>query len=161
MTYIGYCGDDCELFPRYIATQSNDVEQLKQAAILWKIVGLSDHLVPPEEMICNGCASLEKCHYNNIRECNRDKEISSCGKCTEYPCDKLIWFLIQPVPMPDSEKKNAMQKIIKVCMMHFSPKKKDWMPSMSNILQRLKIEFNLTPVCLVAMITRYAGKTGG
>ena len=89
MTYIGYCGDDCELCPRYIATKRNDVEKLKQTAILWKKVGLTDHLVSPEEMICNGCASLESCHYNNIRECNRDKEISNCGKCREYPCDKI------------------------------------------------------------------------
>ena len=89
MAYIGYCGDDCELCPRYIATKSNDREKLKEAAILWKKVGLKDQIVTPEEMICNGCASLEKCHYNDIRECAEDKEIGNCGKCNEYPCVKI------------------------------------------------------------------------
>lgn len=89
MAYIGYCGDDCEQCPRYIATKSNDVEKLKEAAILWEKVGLNDQVVPPEEMVCNGCASLEHCHYNDIRECISGKNISNCGKCKDYPCDKI------------------------------------------------------------------------
>jgi hypothetical protein len=89
MAYIGYCGDDCEQCPRYIATKSNDRDKLKEAAILWKKVGLNDQIVTPEKMICNGCASLEKCHYNDIRKCVKDKEISNCGKCKVYPCDKI------------------------------------------------------------------------
>ncbi len=89
MAYIGYCGDDCELCPRYIATKSNDVEKLKEAAILWEKVGLHDCIFPPEKMICNGCTSLEQCHYQNIRECAMDKEISSCGECPGYPCDQI------------------------------------------------------------------------
>lgn len=89
MAYIGYCGDDCELCPRYIATKSNDVEKLKEAAILWEKAGFHNSIVTPEEMICNGCASLEHCHYNDIRECARGKEISNCGKCNEYPCEKI------------------------------------------------------------------------
>jgi len=89
MAYIGYCGDDCELCPRYIATQSNDVEKLKEAAVLWKKAGLHDQIVPPEKMICNGCAALEQCHYNDIRECAKDKKISNCGKCNDYPCEKI------------------------------------------------------------------------
>lgn len=89
MPNIGYCGDDCDLCPRFIATKSNDREKLKEAAILWKKVGLNVQIVTPEEMICNGCASLEKCHYNDIRDCAREKEISNCGKCNAYPCDKI------------------------------------------------------------------------
>jgi uncharacterized protein DUF3795 len=89
MSYIGYCGDNCELCPRYIATKSNDREKLQEAAILWKKVGLNDQIVTPEEMICNGCATLDNCHYSDIRECVRDKEISNCGKCIDYPCDKI------------------------------------------------------------------------
>jgi hypothetical protein len=89
MAYIGYCGDNCELCPRYIATKSKDVEQLKEAAILWAKVGLHDGVFHPKKMVCNGCASFEHCVSNNIRECARDKGISSCGKCTEYPCDQI------------------------------------------------------------------------
>jgi hypothetical protein len=80
MAETGYCGDDCELCPRYIATKSKNREKLKEAAILWKKVGLKDHTATPEEMICSGCASLETCHYNDICECARDKDIDNCGK---------------------------------------------------------------------------------
>ena len=89
MAYIGYCGDDCEQCPRYIATKSGDRGKLKEAAELWQKVGLNDKIVTPEEMICHGCASLEKCHYNDIRECAKNKKIDNCGKCIEYPCEKI------------------------------------------------------------------------
>jgi hypothetical protein len=89
MAYIGYCGDDCELCPRYIATKSNDIKKMKETAILWEKVGFRDHIVSPEEMICKGCASLEQCHYRDVRECAEDKEISNCGNCNDYPCDKI------------------------------------------------------------------------
>ena len=89
MAYIGYCGDDCEQCPRYIATKSNDREKLKEAAVLWRKVGLRENIAKPEEMICHGCASLETCHYNDIRECGKAKQIDNCGKCMEYPCNKI------------------------------------------------------------------------
>ena len=68
MAYIGYCGDDCEQCPRYIATKSNDRRQLNEAAVLWQKVGLRENFATPEEMVCHGCASLEKCHYNDKGE---------------------------------------------------------------------------------------------
>lgn len=89
MAEIGYCGDDCELCPRYIATKSGDRGKLEKAAVLWQNVGLTDKLATPEEMICHGCASLEKCHYNDIRNCAKDKMIDNCGECIEYPCEKI------------------------------------------------------------------------
>lgn len=89
MANIGYCGDNCELCPRFIGTKNNDVEKLKEAAILWAKVGLHDGIFPPKKMVCNGCATFKECHSNNIRECARGKGISSCGKCWEYPCDQI------------------------------------------------------------------------
>jgi hypothetical protein len=89
MTLVGYCGDDCEWCPRYVATRDNDVEGLKRAALLWARVGMNESLVPAEEMICNGCASLEQCHYDDVRECARGRGISNCGRCDEYPCDRI------------------------------------------------------------------------
>jgi len=89
MSYIGYCGDDCQLCPRYIATKNNDVKKLKEAAALWKKVGFFYQINSSEEMICYGCASSEGCHYDNIRECTRERKISNCGKCDTYPCDNI------------------------------------------------------------------------
>lgn len=89
MPYIVYCGDDCELCPRYNATQNNEIEQLKEAAILWEKIGLHESIFPPNKMLCNGWFSLDYCHYNDIRECAKAKDVSNCGECIKYPCDKI------------------------------------------------------------------------
>jgi hypothetical protein len=89
MAYIAYCGDDCESCPRYMATKSNDVRGLEAAAILWQKAGYHDRLVPPEEMICHGCHSLEQCYYGELCECARGRGIGNCGECTEFPCDRI------------------------------------------------------------------------
>lgn len=89
MKIIGFCGDNCSACPRYIATQSGDEEQLKKAAEMWKIVGWRETTVPPNEMICHGCASVEWCRYENIRKCAVKKGIVNCGLCEDYPCKKI------------------------------------------------------------------------
>lgn len=33
MAYIGYCGDDCEQCPRYIATKRGERGKMKEAAV--------------------------------------------------------------------------------------------------------------------------------
>ncbi len=89
MAEIGYCGDNCECCPRYIATKSGDRGKLKAVAVLWKKVGLTDTIAPAKEMVCHGCALLETCHYNDIRLCARNRDIGNCGQCSEYACDKI------------------------------------------------------------------------
>jgi hypothetical protein len=89
MGNIGYCGDDCESCPRYIATKDNDFVKLQAVAVLWKNIGLYDDLVSPKKMVCDGCESIETCHYNDIRECARGAKISNCGQCDDYPCDRI------------------------------------------------------------------------
>lgn len=89
MLKLAFCGDDCNLCPRYIATQSGDVEQLKEAASMWKKAGWRDGIVPPEEMVCYGCILVKWCRYNDIRKCAEDKGIDNCGKCDDYPCKKM------------------------------------------------------------------------
>jgi hypothetical protein len=89
MLKMGYCGDICEICPRYMATQSGDEKQLREAAVLWKIVGWRDEKESFEELTCNGCESLEICELD-IRDCVLNKSIENCGQCTEYPCARLL-----------------------------------------------------------------------
>ena len=89
MEKLGVCGDDCSICPRYIATQQGDAETLRQAADLWKRAGWRDEVGSPKEMICSGCASVKWCRYDDIRDCAQTKEISNCGECDMYPCDKI------------------------------------------------------------------------
>jgi hypothetical protein len=91
MLKLAYCGDDCNLCPRYIATQSGSEEQLKKIAVLWKTLGWRETVLPPEEMVCHGCTSvkLKLCKYSIIRECAQDKGLENCGKCRNYPCSEI------------------------------------------------------------------------
>jgi len=85
---LGSCGDDCNYCPRYIATRSGDIEQLKKLAALWKMAGWQDTIVSPEEMVCRGCSSINRCTLG-IRECAIGKGVDNCGNCDDYPCEKI------------------------------------------------------------------------
>ena len=69
---LAYCGDDCSICPRYVATLSGSKDQLKKAAELSKKVGWSLEKTAPEEFICHGCQDIESCEYN-VKECCIEK----------------------------------------------------------------------------------------
>jgi hypothetical protein len=86
---IGYCGDDCNYCPRYLATQSGNEERLKEVAAMWRMIGWRDSLEPAEKLTCHGCASMKTCGLG-IKECAIEKGVENCGQCSEYPCRKLL-----------------------------------------------------------------------
>ena len=85
----GYCGDNCNYCPRYLATQSGDEELLKEVAVMWRMIGWRNTIEPPKKIACHGCATVKICGLG-IKDCVIEKGIDSCGKCLEYPCEKLI-----------------------------------------------------------------------
>lgn len=89
MLKIGLCGDDCNYCPRYLATKSGNEERLKDVARVWQIIGWRDTTEPPEKLMCQGCASLKTCGLG-IKECVIEKDADSCGKCPDYPCERLL-----------------------------------------------------------------------
>jgi hypothetical protein len=89
MQYLGVCGDDCSLCPRYMATQSNDIEQLKKVASLWYRAGFRDSLVSAEEMACHGCQSAKTCAFGDLKNCAKKRNIHNCGECPDYPCSMI------------------------------------------------------------------------
>ena len=88
MPEIGYCGDDCNLCPRYRATQSGDTERLKEIAAIWQMLGWRHTQEPPEKYLCHGCETIGVCGLG-VKDCAVAKGIDSCGKCADYPCKKL------------------------------------------------------------------------
>ena len=84
----GYCGDDCNYCPRYLATQSGNKERFAEVAAMWRIIGWRDTEEPPDKLACHGCTSVKICGLG-IRECVIAKGIDNCGECAEYPCEKL------------------------------------------------------------------------
>ncbi len=89
MLNLGLCGDDCNYCPRYLATVSSDEERLKEVAIMWQMIGWRNSVCSPEDMLCQGCASVKTCGLG-IKECVIENGIDNCGKCGDYPCEKLV-----------------------------------------------------------------------
>ena len=90
MTLIGFCGDNCGLCPRYIATKRGDNQDLEKVRDLWVKVGWRDKDTSSEEVACSDCTRVKSCRYDNVRICAKDKGITNCGKCIDYPCQEII-----------------------------------------------------------------------
>ena len=88
MGRLAFCGDDCNLCPRYTATQSGDLKQLHMLAEVWYRVGWRDAIMLPEEMVCHVCSTQNLCRHG-IRECASETGVENCGQCRNYPCDRL------------------------------------------------------------------------
>jgi len=85
----GICGLYCGTCPSYLAWQKNDVEQLARRA---RYEG-----VPVEEVRCDGCLSdrvLPSCTVCNagFRQCAREKKVTWCFECNDFPCQRLRDF---------------------------------------------------------------------
>jgi hypothetical protein len=93
---LGFCGDDCDVCQRYIATKSGDKEELRKVAVLWHKIGYRDRIVPPEELICHGCSSWydrverPECAFRAVQKCGLEKGVENCGKCENYACEKVM-----------------------------------------------------------------------
>ena len=85
---MGYCGDNCDACPRYIATVSRSKEKLIEAMNLSKKVGWNLEKNDPELFKCKGCQDIESCEYG-VKECCVEKNIENCGQCKSYPCHTI------------------------------------------------------------------------
>lgn len=88
---ITLCGDDCLHCPRYNAKTE---EELSAAAELWYRMGWRESIVSCEEIRCEGCSSHKSCTYG-ISECVRERSVSKCNECNEFPCEKISKMLLR------------------------------------------------------------------
>ena len=86
---LGYCGDDCESCPRYIATKDRNKNELERLSTIWKKVGWQDETVSAEDFACSGCSPVNSCLYR-IAKCASERRIDNCGQCVKYPCPKVL-----------------------------------------------------------------------
>ena len=83
---VGICGIYCGTCPYYLAHRKNDTAEL---ARLSEEAGL-----PVEEIRCDGCLSDKlyapcvECKYG-FRQCARDKGVTWCFQCQDFPCQRL------------------------------------------------------------------------
>ena len=85
---ISICGDVCSECPRYIATETDDLLELRKIAELWFRLGFRARILDPGDLKCSGCSKDKSCSYN-INRCEHLGNNSNCGECDHFPCDKL------------------------------------------------------------------------
>ena len=89
---VGYCGIVCSDCPVLVATQKNDdAERRRIAEVFTKQYGKE---YKPEDINCDGCLSsgpriFSYCNVCEIRKCGKEKSLSNCASCVDYPCEKL------------------------------------------------------------------------
>jgi len=83
---LGICGVYCGACTTYRAYNDNDQELFDLEIKMG---------MPPDEIICRGCRSelVNKwCSRCKFRKCIRDKRVTNCFECKQFPCKKLIDF---------------------------------------------------------------------
>ena len=87
---LSYCGINCGECPAYLATQRNDVEEIKKISKEWSSGAMK---FTPEEIYCDGCCKdsrhfswVDKC---DIKMCCTGKKLENCAYCDDYICDLL------------------------------------------------------------------------
>lgn len=93
-TIIAACGLVCSRCDAYRATRENDLNKLELVAADWRKRYQTDE-IKAENVRCNGCMTEggPKCGHCDsmcgIRKCAREKGLSTCAQCAEFPCGIL------------------------------------------------------------------------
>jgi len=89
---IAYCGIECSKCNNYIATQSENKEELKTVAERLSKIYCTE--VKPEYVICDGCRGGSRKSYFcenlcKIHKCCTERKYYSCMECAEFMCNEL------------------------------------------------------------------------
>lgn len=83
---LGICGVYCGACSTYRAYNDND-----EAIFYW----VAKMGIPPDQIFCKGCGSdlvNEWCCNCKFRKCTKDKGVTYCFECDDFPCQMLIDF---------------------------------------------------------------------
>jgi hypothetical protein len=97
--YVSYCGIICQGCPVYWATrEKNPEKRRKMRAEIARICSEQYEVRVDSEEVndCDGCKADKRlfsgCVKCEIRDCARQKALSNCAHCSDYPCEKLTVF---------------------------------------------------------------------
>ena len=91
--FIAYCGLDCESCEARLATVNNDNELRIKVANEWSEMNNAE--ITPEMIVCSGCRiqGVKFAYCDSmcpIRKCAREKQVETCGACSEMKaCEKV------------------------------------------------------------------------
>ena len=88
---VGCCGIVCSECPVFVASRKSDAERRRVAEIFSRQYGREYRA---EEINCDGCVGdgsriFSYCLVCEIRKCGKEKGVSNCGVCVDYPCERL------------------------------------------------------------------------
>ena len=87
-TLAGACGLYCGACPIYRMYKDRDTERLEQAA-------REVFHCQPDDIRCEGCRGPLDCHWSpkcRFLACTRERSVTFCYECTDFPCDDLSTF---------------------------------------------------------------------
>lgn len=93
-TIIAACGLVCSRCDSFRATRENSAEKLELVAADWQKRYNCDE-ISAQNIRCNGCMTEggPKCGHCEsgcqVRACAREKNLSNCGECGDFPCAAL------------------------------------------------------------------------
>lgn len=98
---LGYCGLNCEKCDAYLATVNDDQALREKTAKLW--AELNNAPILPEYINCEGCRmNGEKTAFCDslcgIRKCALNKDVSTCGDCSELETCPTVGALLENNP---------------------------------------------------------------
>ena len=84
---MSMCGFNCATCIIYIETKNNDLDEIR------RLMYNADESETIETLGCLGCSDKNNknkfCNMCLIRKCAIQKDLDSCGKCDNFPCNKL------------------------------------------------------------------------
>jgi hypothetical protein len=91
---VAVCGLYCGACPMYLATQSNDEQQL---LTLLKRFSSGQLKLGMEDILCDGCLGNGRvasfCRSCAIRECPTNKpDVTRCSDCSDFECPRITDF---------------------------------------------------------------------
>jgi len=111
---LSKCGFRCDLCLAYGPNIETHPENRKILSDGWHTY--FGFRIPPEDIFCAGCSSEGEPTLDKecpVRPCATSREVTHCGICDEYICDKLTQRLItfdeiqakfsQPIPEADRQ----------------------------------------------------------
>ena len=89
---IAYCGLYCGACSFKLANDENDRQHLSAMPSRY------DKCKEIPLQFCPGCRLINQCDSCEIRDCAQDNQLSHCGLCEKFPCDKITEFNDDGVP---------------------------------------------------------------
>ena len=88
---FGCCGIDCSKCECFQATKNGDDLLKHEMAMKWSAI--YQDWIHPGQIGCHGCMGDENhlsvfCAGCGIRRCCRSKNLTNCGACPQFPCEK-------------------------------------------------------------------------